>query len=111
MSHFLGTAIVTFVIYWMFHHLSAIGRLVLPKILIFLLVFSLFVTLATFYEVTELWDEWLSDRDRIWGEHDTARDLQWNMAGGILGLVLGQFIFRKKTGTRTEASKNVRKKP
>lgn len=96
MSHFVGTGIIAFAMWWLFHHLSDTRRLIVPRNLIFLLVFSLSVTLAAFYEVTELWDEWLSDRKRIWGEYDTARDLQWDMIGGGIGIILGHLILRKK---------------
>ena len=45
-------------------------------------------SLSACYEIIELWDEVYFRGQRIWGPHDTANDLQWDLCGIIIGTVL-----------------------
>lgn len=50
--------------------------------------FLLTVFLMTAYEVWEYWAQYFSGIRFIWGEFDTALDLQWNMLGAFVGIAL-----------------------
>jgi hypothetical protein len=44
-------------------------------------------SITAFYEIIELWDELYFRGQRIWSTHDAPNDLQWNLAGIIIGSV------------------------
>ena len=52
-------------------------------------------SLSAFYEVVELWDEVYFGGRRIWSLHDSAGDLQWDLCGILLGVVLAHVIVDK----------------
>jgi uncharacterized membrane protein YjdF len=60
-------------------------------------------SLASFYEIIELWDELYFSGQRIWGPYDTATDLQWDLCGIILGTLLANLAL-KKTSQTTQVS-------
>ncbi len=51
-------------------------------------------TLSGFSEIVKLWDERYFGGKRIWGPHATPNDLQWGLAGIILGPVLTYLALR-----------------
>ena len=51
-------------------------------------------SLSAFYEVIELWDEVYFHGQRIWGPHDTANDLQWDLCGIVVGTLLAQLVLK-----------------
>jgi len=53
-------------------------------------------SLSAFYEVIELWDELYFRGQRIWSPHDAPNDLQWDLAGIIVGSVLAYVILRRR---------------
>lgn len=61
---------------------------------------SLVFSLAAFYEVIELWDELYFGGQRIWGPHDSATDLQWDLCGVIIGAVIANIVLSAKAFTR-----------
>ena len=80
---------------WLFYYLKRQRKIKMKRWVMGLFVFSLITTLSAFYEVTELWDELYFGGKRIWGEQDTARDLQWNMTGALLGTLSYRVIMAK----------------
>jgi len=52
-------------------------------------------SLSAFYEIIELWDEVYFHGQRIWGPHDTATDLQWDLCGIIVGSLLAFLLLRE----------------
>ncbi|MFN2529754.1 MAG: DUF2238 domain-containing protein [Pyrinomonadaceae bacterium] len=65
-------------------------------------------SLSAFYEIIELWDEVYFNGHRIWGPHDTANDLQWDLcgivAGTLLATVLSALAFRRNREIATAVS-------
>jgi hypothetical protein len=51
-------------------------------------------SITAFYEIIELWDELYFKGQRIWSPHDAPNDLQWNLAGIILGSVSTYIIMK-----------------
>ena len=51
-------------------------------------------SLSALYEIIELWDEVYFNGHRIWGPHDTASDLQWDLCGILVGSVFASFLLR-----------------
>lgn len=85
---------LSFSFFWLFNSLRLQKKLNVGQPLLWIFVFSLTFSLAAFYEVTELWDELYFGGKRIWGVHDTARDLQWDMAGIISGMLIYWMILK-----------------
>jgi len=49
---------------------------------------------AAFYEVIELWDERYFGGQRIWSPYDAPNDLQWDLAGKLVGACLSYLVFK-----------------
>lgn len=54
-------------------------------------------SLSALYEIIELWDEVYFGGHRIWGPHDTANDLQWDLCGIVVGTLLAQVLLRVRS--------------
>lgn len=66
----------------------------LPLGLITVFSITLLFSITGFYEIIELWDELYFGGQRIWSKHDAPNDLQWNLAGIIIGAVLTYIVMR-----------------
>jgi uncharacterized membrane protein YjdF len=51
-------------------------------------------SLSAAYEIIELWDEVYFGGHRIWGQYDTATDLQWDLCGIIVGTLFSCIMLR-----------------
>lgn len=49
-------------------------------------------SIAAFYEVIELWDERYFGGRRIWSPYDAPNDLQWDLAGKLVGAGLTYLV-------------------
>jgi uncharacterized membrane protein YjdF len=49
---------------------------------------------AAFYEVIELWDELYFSGKRIWSPYDAPNDLQWDLAGKLVGALVTYLVFK-----------------
>ncbi|HYG79318.1 MAG TPA: hypothetical protein VD861_02965 [Pyrinomonadaceae bacterium] len=56
-------------------------------------VMALF-SMSGLYEIIELWDERYFGGQRIWSTHDAPNDLQWNLAGIIIGSVSTYLVMK-----------------
>ena len=67
----------------------------------FVTVFSIMTlfSITGLYEIIELWDERYFQGQRIWSTHDAPNDLQWNLAGIIIGSVT-TYVVMKSPGAR-----------
>jgi hypothetical protein len=65
-------------------------------------VFSIMTlfSITALYEIIELWDERYFGGRRIWSPHDAPNDLQWNLAGIIIGSVLTYAIMRNHSASK-----------
>lgn len=53
-------------------------------------------SLSAFYEIIELWDEVYFGGQRIWSTRDTSTDLQFDLFGIIIGVVLAYALLRRQ---------------
>ena len=71
----------------------------LPLGLITVFSITVLFSITGFYEIIELWDERYFSGQRIWSPHDAPNDLQWNLAGIIIGSV-STYVVMKYFGAR-----------
>ena len=74
----------------------------LPLTLTVFFAVAVFFSLSAFYEIIELWDERYFGGQRIWSKHDAPNDLQWDLAGILIGALLAYVILRR--GRRVETA-------
>ena len=67
----------------------------LPLPLTVFFAVAAFFSLSAFYEIIELWDERYFGGQRIWSKHDAPNDLQWDLAGILIGALLAYIILRR----------------
>lgn len=88
LSHMAVQVLITPVIISLVRHaLARMGYKLSLNLTAFFAVTIMF-SLSAGYEIIELWDEVYFGGQRIWGPHDTANDLQWDLCGIIIGTVL-----------------------
>lgn len=65
-------------------------------------IFSVGVSmlLSSFYEITELWGDYLFKMTRIGARWDTASDLQMDLLGSLLVVLIGTKIIEKKNNKK-----------
>jgi hypothetical protein len=86
-AHIAVQALTAPLIFWLVREGLARAGYRLP--LGFVTVFSIMTlfSITGLYEIIELWDELYFQGQRIWSPHDAPNDLQWNLAGIIIGSV------------------------
>jgi uncharacterized membrane protein YjdF len=94
-SHMTVQLLITPIIIWLLHgllrKLEYSFSLRLASCFGAIIMFSL----ASFYEIIELWDELYFGGQRIWGPYDTAMDLQWDLCGIIVGTLVANLALKK----------------
>ncbi len=96
-SHMAVQILSTPIIVWLMR--EAITRLGYRLSLGFITFFSVttIFSLSAFYEIIELWDELYFKGQRIWSTHDAPNDLQWDLAGIIIGAIAAYFVLRRQS--------------
>ena len=62
-------------------------------------------SLCAWYEILELWDElFWNDNVRIHGTHDTAGDLQFDLAGIVFFALIASWVYISKDRRETRAT-------
>ena len=93
-SHMTVQVLVTPIIVWLVRQLlDRLGYQLSLKLTAFFAATIIF-SLSAFYEIIELWDEVYFQGHRIWGPHDTANDLQWDLCGIVIGTLLAHMVLR-----------------
>jgi len=87
-SHMAVQVLITPIIIWLVGHGLARFGYKLPWKLNAFFAATMMFSLSACYEIIELWDEVYFGGQRIWGPHDTANDLQWDLCGIIIGAIL-----------------------
>ncbi len=87
-AHLLVQVLVTPALVWLTHKtLEQYGHTFHPSLTRFVAAAVIF-SLSAGYEIIELWDELYFGGQRIWSKYDTATDLQWDLLGILIGLLL-----------------------
>jgi uncharacterized membrane protein YjdF len=105
-AHFAGSGLCLMAIMWL---ILAIFKRFDYKMPFGMAAFFSVVTtfsLASFYEITELWDEQLFGGHRIWSTHDTSHDLMSDLAGAILMAIVYSIVktFAARKANEREAA-------
>lgn len=94
-SHMAVQALTAPMIVWLLREGIVRFGYRLPLGLVTFFAITVLFSLSAFYEVIELWDELYFRGQRIWSPHDAPNDLQWDMAGIIVGAVLTYLVLRR----------------
>jgi len=94
-SHMTVQVLVSPIIVWLTKYVFANLGYELPLKLTAFFAATVVFSLSAFYEIIELWDEVYFHGQRIWGPHDTATDLQWDLCGIIVGSLLAFLLLRE----------------
>src|SRR5687768_10529697 len=93
-SHMAVQVFITPLIVWLVGHVLARMGYRLPLKLTVFFAMTMMFSLSACYEIVELWDEVHFGGQRIWGPHDTANDLQWDLCGIIIGTMVAMPLIR-----------------
>ena len=100
-SHMAVQALTAPIIVWLLREAVEWFGYRLPLGLITFLAITVIFSLSAFYEIIELWDERYFRGQRIWSTHDAPNDLQWNLAGIIIGALLTYAALRRTERVRS----------
>lgn len=93
-SHMAVQVLITPIIIWLVQRaLERMGHTVSLGVAALFAVTMMF-SIASCYEIIELWDEVYFGGQRIWSKYDTANDLQWDLCGILIGTVLALPLLR-----------------
>ena len=91
-SHMTVQILVTPIIIWLLQGAFEKLGYRLPMLATSFLAATVMFSLASFYEIIELWDDLYFGGSRIWGRYDTAMDLQWDLCGITLGTMIANLV-------------------
>ena len=101
-SHMAVQALTAPMIVWLLREGITRFGYRLPLGFITFFAITVLFSLSAFYEVIELWDELYFQGQRIWSPHDAPNDLQWDLAGIIVGAMLA-YVVLKRSATQLDA--------
>jgi hypothetical protein len=93
-AHLAVQALTAPLIIWLAREGLARFNYHLPLGLVTLFSIMTLFSITGLYEIIELWDELYFKGQRIWSPHDAPNDLQWNLAGIIIGSVLTYIVMK-----------------
>jgi hypothetical protein len=93
-SHMTIQVLVSPILVWLVQHTLEKWGYHLPLKLTAFFAATIVFSLSACYEIIELWDEVYFGGHRIWGPHDTANDLQWDLCGIVVGTLLACLLLR-----------------
>lgn len=96
-SHMMVQVLLTPIVVWFVNRLLQQNGYQLPLKLTAFFAGTIVFSLSAVYEIIELWDEIYFGGKRIWGPYDTAKDLQWDLCGILLGTLLTCVVPQKST--------------
>jgi uncharacterized membrane protein YjdF len=95
-AHLAVQALTMPLVAWLFAEGMRRAGHALPLALSICFAAAVFFSLSAFYEIIELWDELYFGGQRIWHKHDAPNDLQWDLAGIIIGALFAYVILRRE---------------
>jgi uncharacterized membrane protein YjdF len=102
-SHLAVQALTAPMIVWLLREGIVRFGYRLPLGLVTFFAITALFSLSAFYEVIELWDELYFRGQRIWSPHDAPNDLQWDLAGILIGAVF-TYALLKRSKARLDTS-------
>ncbi len=94
-AHFFGSGFSLVPAMWLLRTTTRRMGFYLPQALVAFLSVTVAFSFCSWYEILELWDElFYGDFQRIWSLHDTANDLQWDLAGIVAFALISSLAYK-----------------
>ena len=94
-AHFFGSGFSLVPAMWLLRATMRSMGFKLPQNLLAFLSVTVTFSFCSWYEILELWDElFYGDMQRIWSLHDTANDLQYDLAGIVVFALISSLVFK-----------------
>ena len=94
-AHFFGSGFSLVPAMWLLRTTTRRMGFYLPQGLVSFLSVTVAFSFCSWYEILELWDElFYGDFTRIWSTHDTANDLQLDLAGIVVFALIASLIYK-----------------
>lgn len=95
-THVIGTMAVTIAIFVSLYYLNKFQKIKLGRFALSFFSVAISMFLASFYEVTEYWGDLMFATNRIGDKFDTVSDLQWNLLGAVIVVLVAIFIGKNR---------------
>lgn len=93
-THFLGSGFSLVPVMWLLRATTRRMGIRLPQGMVGFFATTITFSLCAWYEILELWDEiFWNDNVRIHSTHDTAGDLQFDLAGIVVFALLASLVY------------------
>ena len=79
-----------------YRNVFSLFQLRLPPSLVAFFAGTTMFSISALYEIIELWDDKYFGGHRIWSVMDTAEDLQWDLCGIVLGILLARVVRQRR---------------
>ena len=103
-THFLGSGLSVVPVMWLLRATTRRVGVRLPQGMLGFFATTVTFSLCAWYEILELWDELIwNDNIRIHGSHDTAGDLQVDLAGIVTFALIASLVYVLKDRREAQA--------
>ena len=93
-THFFGSGFSLIPVMWLLRATTRRMGVRLPQGMLSFFATTITFSLCAWYEILELWDElFWNTNERIHGSHDTASDLQFDLAGIVFFALMASLIY------------------
>ncbi|HJQ27151.1 MAG TPA: hypothetical protein VKA60_24900 [Blastocatellia bacterium] len=93
-AHFFGSGFALIPVMWLLRATTRRIGILLPQGMLSFFSVTVAFSFCAWYEILELWDElFYGDFQRIWSLHDTANDLQYDLAGIVAFALAASLIY------------------
>ncbi len=93
-AHFFGSGFALIPVMWLLRATTRRMGILLPQGMLGFLSTTVAFSFCAWYEILELWDElFYGDFQRIWSLHDTANDLQYDLAGIVAFALVASLVY------------------
>jgi hypothetical protein len=94
-AHMTGSGFSAVAVIWLLRASTRRMGFRLPQAMLTFFGVTVTFSYCAWYEILELWDElFYGDFQRIWTLHDTANDLQWDLAGVVVFALATALYFK-----------------
>ena len=93
-AHFFGSGFALIPVMWLLRATTRRMGILLPQGMLSFFATTVAFSFCAWYEILELWDElFYGDFQRIWSLHDTANDLQYDLAGIVAFALVASLVY------------------